>query len=505
MKRDIGLFGFLFVVLLAGFVFAASTPTNLIFNNNASADYDEGSFFVNWSVSGDSAVSYILYIFANNNLFTTSMNDSISGYSFANTTEANYTFIVEAENATGTKTNSSSNISLYVDSTVPSVSLPLYDNATAKKVNENLTLNISVSDSISGFTNSFCLVNFNGSSNNSIAVNSGWCNSTINLSGISEGVLTLNVYVNDTVNNFALNNSFVVSVDSTAPVPSASCSPSPANTGEAVTCVCSGTDSISGVASASPGSVFETPNSGKFDYLCSVTDNAGNSASATFTYIVKSSGGGSFFPQNLSVKVHSFRNAGPDFPSIVRNFDSDFGLDEIHLNFNQNAENVRVSVTKYDLTPSEVSAYNSGDVYQYLQIEVDNLDQSLDNAVLISRVERSWITSQELNKEDMVLFKFDEEENAWKEIRTDYQREDEKYYYYMSELESFSYFAISEKGTLEDRDSAFDENDIQEKELEKETNLTRIWLLVLLAVAFLVWFFLNKFRKNGKNFLKFSN
>ena len=290
-----GVFGVLIIILLSVYfvLAAASAPTTLLFNQNVTFDYDEGNFSVNWTTGGGDEVNYSIYIYTGGTFFTKAENDSDTGYSFNNFTEANYTFIIEAVNATLNATNSTSNISMYVDRTAPAIELPKYSNATFKKNTSTLTLNISVIDAKSGLTGSVCIVDVNGT-NVSLAVDNGWCNSTaFNLTGLADGNQTISVYVNDTVNILGLNSSFVVFVDSTAPTATATCIPSnPTDNGEKVTCTCSGGDSGTGVASTTADSVTITSTAGSFTYDCSVTDNAGNSASATATFIVTGGGGG---------------------------------------------------------------------------------------------------------------------------------------------------------------------------------------------------------------------
>lgn len=102
-----------------GFVLAEiASPIDLIFSNNATSDYDEGSFVVNWTAGGSDEVNYTIYIFSNNTLYDFPKNTSATEYSFSNITEANYTFIIEAINSTGDIANST-NISIQVDSSPP--------------------------------------------------------------------------------------------------------------------------------------------------------------------------------------------------------------------------------------------------------------------------------------------------------------------------------------------------------------------------------------------------
>jgi hypothetical protein len=110
-----------------------------------------------------------------------------------------------------------SNRTLTIDSTPPAITLPEYTNATPKKSSDSLTLNISVSDL--GIGVDTCIVNIATAtaSNQTIAYSNGWCNGTYSLTGTSEGNQTINVYANDTLSNWGLNDSYVVWIDNTGP------------------------------------------------------------------------------------------------------------------------------------------------------------------------------------------------------------------------------------------------------------------------------------------------
>ncbi|GAI95337.1 unnamed protein product, partial [marine sediment metagenome] len=98
--RFFGIFIALVVVLSIYFVLAVAGPTDLTFGDNTTANYDkEGNFTVNWSDDGD-AESYLIYIGLNGTVFITDNNNSATGYFFTNTTDGNYSFIVEETNDT---------------------------------------------------------------------------------------------------------------------------------------------------------------------------------------------------------------------------------------------------------------------------------------------------------------------------------------------------------------------------------------------------------------------
>lgn len=226
---------------------------------------------------------------------TADANTSAVGYAWSNATEANYTFTIEAVNATGVGTNSSTNVSMYVDATAPIANFTGYTNASTKKNTDQLTLNISVADALSGLTNSKCKFDINGT-NETIAVSSGWCNTTaLNLTGLADGNQTIKIWANDTVNNIGVNLShYFVQVDTTAPSPSASCSPSLVSIGESISCSCSSTDATSGVNDTltTTSSTPSTSTAGTFTYSCNVIDYAGNSANSSTTYTVEQSATG---------------------------------------------------------------------------------------------------------------------------------------------------------------------------------------------------------------------
>jgi hypothetical protein len=274
-------------------------PSNLVFSNNVTADYDEGTFKLNWTSGGlSNTVNYTIYIYNGTTHYASVPNNSAAGYSFSTTLEGNYTFIVQVANATITA-NSTSNISMYVDRTAPLVNWTSsgYSNLTYKKNTDRLTLNISVGDASSGGAsgNSYCVFSIN-ETNETVAVSNGWCNTTyLNLTNLADGNHTIDIWANDTVNKVGVNLSFyVVWVDTTTPTtPTFSCTPTTVFSSETITCSCSGTDASSGVNATTYTENPLTIEAGTYETTCTVTDNAGNSNVSAISYVVggiKSSG-----------------------------------------------------------------------------------------------------------------------------------------------------------------------------------------------------------------------
>jgi len=177
-----------------------STDSNMIFNATVS--------------SGSTLSNVTLYINGTLNE-TNSSGFNNTEYIFdKNFADGFYNWTIGACNEDGCG-NSSTRTFLF-DATPPTITLPFYANATLKELTDTLILNISVTDATSGTTGTSCFVDVNGT-NQSVNFSDGWCNGTIGLIATPEGNQTLNIWVNDTLGNWGLNNSYVVLIDDSAP------------------------------------------------------------------------------------------------------------------------------------------------------------------------------------------------------------------------------------------------------------------------------------------------
>ena len=372
-------------------------PTVLHFEQNTTVNYDqEGNFTVNWTAPIGDVVNYSVYIYVDGSLYTQTVNDSVTGYTFSNTTNnnANYTFYVAGVNATDSREGTNStNISIFI-------------------------------------------------------------------------------------------------LDTIAPTATFSCSPSSVSRGSTVTCTCSGTDSGSGINSSatSAATTPSTSSTGTFTATgCSVTDYAGNSDTATDTYTVtsSSSGGGTAPTYEWSLqKRHSWSKITSGAVAIMKDFDGEMGLKQIQIEVHTEAQNVGIVVSRYDSKPAEVSIEKSGKTYRYLHINAENLEGKLERATIRMQVEKSWMIANGFEIENMVMFKFNEDSNKWDELDTAYVESDGEYYYYDAEVDSFSYFAISEKVVVDDEEDGIGEDG--EEELEKK-GLGWWWVAIIVGVIILFY------------------
>ncbi|HEB47014.1 MAG TPA: PGF-pre-PGF domain-containing protein, partial [Candidatus Pacearchaeota archaeon] len=309
----------------------------------------------------------------------------------------------------------------------------------------------------------------------------------LNTTTLTNGLHTLTAVARDTSENTKTSSPITINVnsnisDTIPPAAIAICSPSAVTTGDSFPCTCSGTDNIA-VASTSEsstsGSTSDTLLTGTFTYTCTVTDTSGNSASATATYTVSGENEETILlPENS----YTWTKITPAVATIMENFDLGIGVKEIKIEVNNDAQNVELTVTKYDDKPAAVSISKEGKVYQYLQIEATNLADKLERITIQFRVEKSWIAGNEVNKEDINIFRFNESVSEWEELATNYIGEDNDYSYYIVELESLSYFVISEKGVI----GVEETGEIGETTGEKEKRNLIWWVLMVLAVLILI-------------------
>ena len=274
------------MVLLVGFVLAVITaPTALTFEDNTTASYDkEGVFTINWTAGGSDEVNYTVYIYADDILYTSVVNDSATGRSFSNTTDANYTFTIEAVNSTGNKLNST-NISMIVDTTTPALiysSIGTESNA-ASKSQSWIFVNVTSSDT-NNDTLVFNLYYSNGTLVNSTSYSS-YSPTQINWTSLAEAGYIYNVTANDSATNSNSTSSRTITLDTTDPTVTLSKS---SLTSYSLTIIISGggTCTVNRDGASISGSTLKEPGLScgtSYSYVVTCTDSAGNSGSSSST------------------------------------------------------------------------------------------------------------------------------------------------------------------------------------------------------------------------------
>jgi len=194
-------------------------------------------------------------------------------------------------------------------------------------------------------------------------------------------------------------------------------------------------------------------------------------------------------PEWAKQKINSWVKIIPGVITVMKDFDSEIGIKQIQIEVNNEAQNVKITVRKYNNKPANVSVEKTGKVYRYLQIGTENLEGKLEKGIVTIQVEKNWMIENSVERGDVALFKFDKSSEKWNELITNYVDEDDNYYYYDAELTSFSYFAIGEKSVEGEKVS------IGEKILGK--NLLWLWILIgaVILAAAVAWVIYKRKRK----------
>ena len=147
---------------------------------------------------------------------TSSLNNTQTNFTISAIPDGEWIWGARVGDTDGSSVTNTTNYTFTKDTVAPTITLPFYTNGTLKKNTDTLTLNISITDATT--SPSACKIDINGT-NQTFAVSSGWCNITNGfLTNLADGNRTINVYANDTLNTFGVNNSFVVFIDSISPV-----------------------------------------------------------------------------------------------------------------------------------------------------------------------------------------------------------------------------------------------------------------------------------------------
>lgn len=123
--------------------------------------------------------------------------------------EGSHNLTVWANNSNGI---TSDIVFFRIDRTIPVVALPVFVNGTSVGTFSSFGINVFVTDDQA--VGDTCLVSVHGqTSNTTIAMSSSWCNGSVPTTGATgSGNISVFAWANDSANNWALNDSFVISV-----------------------------------------------------------------------------------------------------------------------------------------------------------------------------------------------------------------------------------------------------------------------------------------------------
>ena len=133
-----------------------------------------------------------------------------------------------------------------------------------------------------------------------------------------------------------------------------------------------------------------------------------------------------------------------------------------------------------DLKDECLKVKPAGNIYQSFNIWIDNKDvaNNMENAAVDFKVEKSWLTSNGLDKSAIVLNMYDN--GKWIEVPITITSEDSKYIYFKAEVSRYSTFAITSKTVVVDTSLEQSNTKISEEPIDEPTKNVIIKLLELI-------------------------
>jgi PGF-pre-PGF domain-containing protein len=171
-----------------------------------------------------------------------------------------------------------------------------------------------------------------------------------------------------------------------------------------------------------------------------------------------------------------------------------FGIIGFYVLTNTEAQNAQIVITRFDDKPDATGNPENINVYKYLEVHPENLENKLTSFTFVFSVYKNWTASRGIEKEKIALFHYNESTSKWIEVPTSFLREETDSYVYTSNISSFSYFYIGESllngGTISGTSGSL------------KTNLFWIIVCILIAVflfILIMWIlFFNKKRQQNK-------
>jgi len=285
-----------------------------------------------------------------------------------------------------------------------------------------------------------------------------------------------------------------------------------------------GTHTLS-LSSGTTYSASITGLSASTNYTVNVTcnDSAGNSASsnntANFTTSASSGGSNNNGGSSSSGSGSGSRVVAGEIATFVESYvpignnrtfeieNGEIGFSKIRFVARNKLFNVVMKVKKTE--SQDINNPFNGTVYKYVEIEEWNLDEEdIENSQITFPVSRNWLSQNNINQADIVLFRY--VNNEWVELETSVSEEGTEYVYFTATTPGFSYFAI---GTAAEPEPAAEETEQQaeetvevtptqepeEKEQLIESGTGTSWIVfvvvALIAVGIIAYFVMTKKKK----------
>jgi PGF-pre-PGF domain-containing protein len=151
-------------------------------------------------------------------------------------------------------------------------------------------------------------------------------------------------------------------------------------------------------------------------------------------------GGGSATTEEPTKRTLLISSASPSTPIEFEIDSENIPVNKVEITVEQEVSDIKVSVESLDARPSSVTI-PEGELFNYLEISTKNLlDQDIEDAEISFIIDEDWIEDNDINLDSILLQRYN---SGWEQLATEYIKKSGSNYYFNSETDGFSYFAIT--------------------------------------------------------------
>ncbi|MBI2580165.1 MAG: PGF-pre-PGF domain-containing protein [Candidatus Aenigmarchaeota archaeon] len=443
---------------------STNTTQIIIFNITRTGNLSAGASALNYTIFIDGTQNGTSVLVGNDTNITSLMTTFYNGTHFV---------WVQAIDPAGNRGNSTI-YTITTDAEAPYAVISSPVNAT-NTTDVTPEIVFTVVDNSSAFSSVLNYTIFvDGAVNGQTGITSNGTATRVNLTALANASHNITIQVSDFLNNTRNSTAHKIVTETNAPGTTLSFSPATVYKGNAVTVSCSASDTVSGTNSSSSRLTVTKPNGivvtmsgcgtdftdttagGTYTITYTVADFAGNTATATTTFVSNDPGGSSSSsggggggtaapstPSTTASKTIIVDAFTPDKPNVVKLTSENIGFKEISVDIANKVNAVEIKVVKTDSAPAEVTKAVEGKVYQYIEIKHDKLkDDNIKSAKVKFTVTKKWAADNNVAKENVVLKRF--KDGTWTDMKTTLSTESSAEITYEAELPGLSVFAIGE-------------------------------------------------------------
>lgn len=404
-----------------------------------------------FDVTDDSAtLDCSLYINSTLNATNSSVSKGTSTTFTVTFSDGSYSWYINCSDEAG-NINVSSERTFSVDTGAPAVTFTSPSNNSWQNANFAITATITDGSGVDSAKYRWENSTSNSSwTNMSYSGSNSW-NATFNLSDVNEGNFTIRINATDSLGYNNTAETLFLWKDVTDPtITSFSLSDTTVYKGDDdLTGSCSANDTLDSSVLTSVGGI-DTSETGTFTATCTATDNAGNTDTSSKSYTIKS--------KSTTGTAGTYTAPDPNFAQawseIKANSTVDMSIAKTEIGFTKmsvdvknEVRNVNIKVTKLSAKPANTKEITRR-VYQYIQVDKTNIkDEDISEADVEFRVEKSWLTSNNIAENNVALNRYTTE---WTELSTTKTGSDTTYVHYKAATPGFSYFAIAQAAAVEE-------------------------------------------------------